>query len=260
MSAHNHFVLCSEKINSKICSALTGKDRMGSIKTKIMFLLICFALMANALSSSNSGLGVKSGDWVDYGFQETFSSGGEQWQTIEFLSVNGTIVTVRVTIHMSAGIENSQTETIDLSSSDDFQTIFFSLRVHIIFSDSEVGDSVYLGEFGNQTIVGETIGTVAGADRKLVYSNFSLGGSLYTFYWDKETGVLAEGITVLGVVSKTVWIKETNMWLGEFVWWPWVIVIIAVVCIVVALRKNISQKLRRKANKENGELGIILNT
>ena len=236
---------------------------MGRIKTKIMFLLICFALMANALSSSNSGLGVKSGDWVDYGFQETFSSGGEQWQTIEFLSVNGTIVTVRVTIHMSAGIENNQTETIDLSSSDDFQTIFFSFRVHIIPSDLGVGDSVYLGEFGNQTIVGETTGTVAGADRKLVYSNFSLkenlyAENLYTFYWDKETGVLAEGASGLGAVFKTVWIKETNIWFGEFVWWPWVIVIIAVVCIVIASRRNISQKLRRKANKEMGNQRDLL--
>jgi len=215
--------------------------------------------MANALSSSNSGLGVKSGDWVNYGFQETFSSGGEQWQKIEFLSITGTIVTVRVTIHMSAGIETSQTETIDLSSSDDFQTtIFFSLRVHIIPLDLGVGDSVYLGEFGNQTIVGETTGTVAGADRRLVYSNFSLGGSLYTFYWDKETGVLTEGMSVLGAVFKTVWIKETNMWRGEFVWWPWVIVIIAVVCIVVVSRKNISQKLRRKDNKEMGNQRDLL--
>ena len=225
---------------------------MRSTKIKIIFLLICFALMANALSSSNSELGVKGGDWVDYGFQETFSSGGEQWQTMEFLSVTGTIVTVRVTIHMSAGLETSQTETINLSSSDDFQTIFFSLRVHIVPSDLGVGDSVYLGEFGNQTIVGETTGTVAGADRRLVYSNFSLGGSLYTFYWDKETGVLAEGMSVLGVVFKTVWIKETNMWRGEYVWWPWVIVTIAVVCAVIASRKNISQKLHRKANKEMG--------
>jgi len=165
----------------------------------------------------------------------------------EFLSVVGTKVTIRVTIHMSPAIEINQTRTIDLSSDDNFlDTIFFGVRVYLISSDLGVGVSVYLGEFGNQTIVGEATGVVAGANRRLVYANFSRSGSLYTFYWDKQTGVLVEGTMTVGTVFKAVLTVATNMWSAEFVWWPWVIIIIILACGIIVSRKNISQKLRRK--------------
>ena len=217
---------------------------MRNVKRKMMFLMLCSVLMVNA--SSSSGLGVKSGDWIQYDFQETFSSVGERWQMVEFLSVVGTKVTIRVTIHMSPAIETNQTRTIDLSSDDNFPAIFFGVRVYIIPSNLGVGASVYLGEFGNQTIAGEATGIVAGANRRLVYANFSQSGSLCTFYWDKQTGVLVEGTMSAGSLSKAVLTTETNMWSAEFVWWPWVIIIIIIVCSIIVSRKNISQKLRRK--------------
>jgi len=215
-----------------------------NVKTKITFLLLCSVLMVNV--SSNSILGVKSGDWIRYDFQETFSSVGERWQTIEFLSVVGTEATIRVTIHMSPAIEMNQTETSDLSSSDNFQVVFFGVRVYLIPSNLGVGVPVYLGEFGNQTIAGEATGIVAGANRRLLYANFSQSGSLYTFYWDKQTGVLVEGTMTIGTVFKAVLTAATNMWSAEFVWWPWVIIIIILACGIIVSRKNISQKLRRK--------------
>ena len=230
---------------------------MRNVKTKITFLLLCSVLMVNV--SSNSILGVKSGDWIRYDFQETFSSVGERWQTIEFLSVVGTEATIRVTIHMSPAIEMNQTETIDLSSSDNFQVIFFGVRVYLIPSNLGVGVPVYLGEFGNQTIAGEATGIVAGANRRLVYSNFSKSGSRYTFYWDKQTGVLVEGTMAMdGTVYKAVSTGATNMWSGEFVWWPWILVIITIICGLIALRRNIVEKLRKKryvfAKQEKEEL------
>jgi len=223
-----------------------------------MFLLLCSVLMVNA--SSSSGLGVKSGDWMQYDFQETFSSVGDRWQTMEFLSVVGAKVTVRVTVHMSSAIEINQTRTINLSSDDNFlDTIFFGVRVYLIPSDLGVGVSVYLGEFGNQTIAGEATGIVAGANRRLVYSNFSKSGSRYTFYWDKQTGVLVEGTMAMdGTVYKAVSTGATNMWSGEFVWWPWILVIITIICGLIALRRNIVEKLRKKdmfsQNKKKEEL------
>jgi len=117
---------------------------MRNVKTKIMFLLLCSVLMVNA--SSNSGLGVKSGDWIQYDFQETFSSVGERWQMVEFLSVVGTKVTIRVTIHMSPAIETNQTRTIDLSSSDNFQVVFFGVRVYLIPSNLGVGVPPFIWE------------------------------------------------------------------------------------------------------------------
>jgi hypothetical protein len=211
----------------------------------MMFLMLCSVLMVNA--SSSSGLGVKSGDWVQYDFQETVSSVGERWQTIEFLNVVGTKVTVRVTVHMSPAIEINQTRIINLSSDDNFlDTIFFGVRVYLIPSDLGVGMPVYLGEFGNQTIAGEATGIVAGANRRLVYANFSKSGNLCTFYWDKQTGVLVEGTTTVGSLFKVVLTTATNMWSGEFVWWPWTLVIITIICGLIALRRNIVEKLRKK--------------
>jgi hypothetical protein len=218
---------------------------MMTAEMKIMLLLLCSVLMVNA--SSSSSLGVKSGDWMTYDFQETVSTGGERWQTIEFLNVVGTSVTIRVTIHWSAGMETNQTRTIDLSSGDNFlDIIFFGVRVYIIPSNLGVGDSVYLGEFGNQTIAGEATGNVAGANRRLVYANFSQSGSLCTFYWDKQTGVLVEGTMSVGTVSKAVLTTATNMWSGDFVWWPWAIIIIILACSIIVSRKKISQKLHGK--------------
>ena len=219
---------------------------MRKVKTKIMFLLLCPVLMVNALPSSI--LGVKGGDWIWYDFQEIFSSGGDRWQTMEFLSVVGTKATIRVIVHMSPAIEINQTRTVDLSTDDNFlDTIFFGARVYLIPSDLGVGVPVYLGEFGNQTIAGESTGIVAGANRRLVYANFSKSGSLYTFYWDKQTGVLVEGtMTIDGTVYKAVSTGATNMWSGEFVWWPWILVIITIICGLIALRRNIAEKLRKK--------------
>jgi hypothetical protein len=231
-----------------VCFALTENDWMKNAKISIMFLLfLCSVLVVNASSSFN--IGVKSGDWMKYDYQETFGMGGEHWQTIEFLNIVGTNVTIRVTIHMSTGIEMNQTRTIDLSSEDNFlDTIFFGVRAYIIPSNLEIGASVYLGEFGNQTIAGETTGNVAGVDRMLVYANFSQTGSLCTFYWDKQTGVLVQGTMSAASLTKTVLTLETNMWSGEFVWWPWVIVVIIIVGSIIVSRRQIMQKLRGKPN------------
>jgi hypothetical protein len=207
----------------------------------MMILLLCFALMANVSASSYSSLGVKNGDWIKYTLQESFSSTGERWQKIEFLSVEGTKVTVRFTVQTPSGTEIDETETVDLASSNsDFSTILFSMRVHIIPANLTTGDPVYLSnEFGDKTIIGEATMACAGADRMVVYSNFSQSGSQYTFYWDKQTGVLVEGAMVFGGAFKALWVTETNMWAGGGVdWWIWALIAIAAVGVVVASKRK----------------------
>lgn len=163
------------------------------------------------------------------------------------MSVAGTAVTIEVTVHMPNGIEIPQTKSIDLASDDDFTMTFFSLHVYVIPTDLKIGDSVFLGEaIDNQTIVGEATMACAGVDRTVFYSNFSQYGSQYTFYWDKQTGVLTEATMVSSVASKTIWVTDTNMWSGGVDWWLLAIIIIIIVCVVVASVRNISQKLRKK--------------
>jgi len=216
---------------------------MKSVETRtVVVLTLCFALMFDVSGLSYSGLGVKRGDWIRYDFQESFGL-GTRWQKVEFLNVTGSLVAIRETVHLSDGMEFNQTGTIDLASSDDFPMALFSLRVFIVPADLKIGDSIYLGGLGNRTIVGEATGVYAGADRRVVYSNFSHYGSQYTFYWDKQTGVLTEGMMVLGVTFKAIWVTETNMWSGGFVWWPWVIIIIILACSIIVSRKISHKKM-----------------
>jgi hypothetical protein len=225
---------------------------MKNTETRIaMVLLFWFAFMADVLTPSYGVPGVKSGDWIRYGVQESFSS-GERWQKVEYLNATSTSVTVRITDYMPNGMETAETRTIDLASRDDYPSALFSVRVCIIPSDLDAGDLVYLGQFGNETIVGETTIRVAGADRRVVYSNFSQVGSQYTFYWDKQTGVLTQGLMTSGLGYKSVWVTETNMWSGGYDWWLWVIVIVVVVCGLIVSRKKIQGMQHGKEQEKPG--------
>jgi hypothetical protein len=207
--------------------------------------------MSHVLALSYSNLGVKGGDWIKYYFQET-SSIGTRWQTVEFLNVTGSAVTFRQTVHFSDVMEFNQTETIDLASDDDFQMALFEIRVFIGPANLKTGDSIYLGSFGNRTIVGEATEAYAGANRMIVYANFTNSSRQYTFYWDKLTGILTEGFMIAGnTLFEAIWVTETNMWSGEFVWWPWALVIITIICGLIALRRNIMEKLHKKGDKSS---------
>ncbi|MEM2995456.1 MAG: hypothetical protein QXI91_05535 [Candidatus Bathyarchaeia archaeon] len=195
-------------------------------------LLLCFGLMANVSAVSNNGLGVKGGDWIRYVVQEG-ASGVEYQQKMEFLNVTGMAVAANLTVYMSGGTAYSQQLTADLASQEDYQITPFNFRVYLIPANLTSGESVYLGnEFTNKTVNGEMTRAYAGVDRRVIYSNFSQGGNQYTFYWDRETGVLVEGyMSSGGALYKAVLAVETNMWSGGgFEWWIFAIAVTAVAC------------------------------
>jgi hypothetical protein len=207
-------------------------------------LLVGFILLAIAPATLGLSLGVKSGDWIVYDIQESFAS--ERGQRIEFESVAGTNLTLVVTDTL-AGTQTSQTGYIDLATNEDFATSFFSARMYVIPIDISVGDSVYLGnEVGSSRISGEKTGNYAGADRRVVYANFSLQESQYTLYWDKQTGVLVEGTISSGTVFKSLSTVGTSMWTGGLGWWLWALIAIAVVCGIIASRKDFTKMLGRR--------------
>lgn len=223
------------------------KDWMKGINAVTLVMFLHFAWAANVSALPYPNLGVKSGNWVQYHYQGSFSLTA-RWQKVEFLSIAETTVTVCETTLMPSGIEVNQTKTIDLASFDDFPMTPFSLRVLLVSADLKTGDPVYLGQFGNRTIVGETSRACAGVDRKVVYSNFTSEERQYTFYWDQKTGVLTEGTAAFGSVSEVLLATETNMWSGGVEWWLWAIVAIVIVCALIASRKSTSQKSRKKVN------------
>jgi len=232
---------------------------MKTFEASAMILILLLASSIVSVSGlTNFSFGGKSGDWIEYNLQETFIS-SEQSETLEFLNVTGTKVTVQFDLN---SLPMNET-TIDLTSNDDFLIEqWFSARVYFIPGGLGVNDPVYLGVYGNNTIVGETTGSYAGADRRVIYANFTTqsGNVHYIFYWDKQTGVLVEGMETRGAEVTDVQVSDTNMWEGA--WWLWIVlwvVIITVIALgVLSSRKSFMKKLRGKSDSRPASTKVVL--
>ena len=239
---------------------MNEKNQMKTIQAITMILILFLALSTATVSTStNLSFGGKNGDWIEYALQDEMQSAlgqqSDQWVRMEFLSVAGTNVTVNATIYTASWTEMNQTKTIDLTSQDaqnDFtMNPWFNARVYFIPGGLGTNDSVYLGqEFGFRTIAGEKTISYAGADRRIIYANFTWQGNNYIFYWDKQTGVLTEGTKFLGAEFTDVLVSETNMWGANVSWLLWIILWI-VIAITIALgvlssRKRITKKVGQK--------------
>ena len=186
-------------------------------------------------------VGVKAGDWIKCEYSITGWPAGTpspEWLKVEILDVEETRATMRVTMHMSDGTEQSDTVNVDVvAGSGTFDTLFGG----IIPADSKVGDSLTIGGDGftfNVTIDGETTGTYAGANRRVVYASFSQYGTELTYYWDRQTGIIVEASTTSGGMTAIAKVTETNMWEAAPLWtqwWFWIVMGIAVVALAGAV-------------------------
>lgn len=227
------------------------KTEMKTVQASVMIVALLFALSLSGVSAStNLGFGGKSGDWTEYSLENGLVPSGEMLR-MEFLNVAGTNVTVNATAYTTTFTEISEIKSIDLASNDsqnDFPLEpWFNARVYFIPAGLNVSDSVYLGQgFGAINITGDTTRSYAGADREVIYANFSQQEYNYVFYWDKQTGVLTEGIRSLGAGVTDVLISETSMWGWIVIWWIWILVAIAIALGILTSRKSVMKKLRRK--------------
>ena len=159
----------------------------------------------------NVQVGVKSGDWIKVDYTVTGAPSGTTlplWLKVEFLSVEGTNATARVTMRMSDGTEQNATVPVDVVTGGQA----LGLSGFVIPANATSGDSVYMSGYGNVTVAGETTRSYAGASRTVVYASFSQYGTQLTYYWDKQTGVLVEATIVSGSMTATGKTTETNMW------------------------------------------------
>jgi len=155
---------------------------------------------------------VKAGDWIKYDFTITGAPSGTPlptWMKVEFLSVEGTTATVRVTMHMSDGTDDIETIAVDVAAGGE---TFEGLSGFVIPANSKVGDSINLTGYRTVTIGGETARTYAGASKTVFYASFSEYGAQFTYYWDKETGVMVEAFITSGSMTGTAKATETNIW------------------------------------------------
>jgi len=193
--------------------------------------------LALALPSSQEGqVGIKAGDWIKIEYNITGWPAGQpypEWVKFEFLSVEGTIVNVQATLHISDGTEQSDTVPVNLATGGGGA---FGLSGAVISANLTTGDSVYITGYGDVAIEGETTRTYAGASRTVVYASISQSGAQLTYYWDKLTGVVVEASTGYAGTTATAKATETNMWEATTVrmpWWPWIIVAAVAVGLVI---------------------------
>jgi len=228
-----------------------------------MIAMLFFAFSIVSVSAAtNITFGGKSGDWIEYGLTQYGlpTSNGEpsEWVRMDYLSVEGANVTVNATLYTSSWTIENETRTIDLTSQnaeDDIMlTPWFNARVYFVPAGLNITDPVYLGElFGTQNIVGETTKSYAGADRTVIFTNFTYQGSNYFFYWDKQTGVLTEGLEYFGNVTAVaayndVLVSDTNIWGPPIIWGVllWCVIALAIVLGVLSSRRSASKKLHKK--------------
>lgn len=206
-------------------------------------------------------VGVNAGDWIKYAYsyRESPETPYTEWVKVEFLSVEGTTVTMCGTIHLSDGTEQNETFTVDVTY--DYAWIqapgFDTLSGFVMLANSTAGDVAYIGytdgkpcaristEHGQcfgSVIEGETERTYLGTFRTVVYAEYSTYQIDYgplTCYWDKQTGVLVEAYTTRsdGWTAKAT---ETNMWESVpspfgMQWWFFAIVSVGIVALVGAV-------------------------
>jgi len=181
-------------------------------------------------------VGVKAGDWIKVEYTISGWPSGQpypEWLKIEFLTVEGINITVRVTMHMSDGTKQNATVPVIVGAGGGEA---FGLSGFVIPANLTIGDSVYISGYGNVTLAGETTRTYAGASRTVVYASFSQYGTQLTYYWDKQTGVMVEASTTSGSVTATAKATETNMWQpapSGFPIEPIYIIAIAIIIIII---------------------------
>jgi len=233
---------------------------MKTIQACVMIALLLLAFSITSVSALASfTFGGKSGDWIEYELQDEMqvASGlpSSEWVRMEFLNVQGANVTVNATLYTSSFTILNETKTIDLTSQDAQDDIIldpvFNARVYFIPVGLNITDPVYLGQlFGTQTILGETTESYLGSDRTVLFTNFTLQGSNYFFYWDKQTGVLTEGLKYVGDVYTDVLVSDTNIWsppiIGAVVLWS--AIAVAIILGVLSSRRSVRKRLQGKSD------------
>ncbi len=206
-------------------------------------------------------VGVKAGDWIKMNYTVTGSGiTYPKWIKVEILGVEGTNVTVRLTMHMPDGTESSENLTLELAETFHYDTggtldTLFGFGF-VIPANLTVGEGArtYITLlfpkrfFLGYEINGEITRTYAGADRAVVYTAYDYIGGRYgndplTCYWDKQTGVIVEASATLDGMTVNAKITETNMWAAApeeeipfwMQWWFWAIVAVVIVALAGAV-------------------------
>jgi hypothetical protein len=172
--------------------------KLGLIIALLIVLFGAGAVLAEIL------VGVKKGDWIEYQavFTGTPPAGHEvTWARSEVVDVQGKVIDLDITTQFSNGTLLNETITLNLETGqlgDEF----------IIPANLNKGDTFLDKYHGNITVSAVEERTYAGATRTVL----SAATAESTYYWDKATGVLVEGISEFPDYTIHSIADKTNMW------------------------------------------------
>jgi hypothetical protein len=201
-------------------------------------LLIIFVGIGIVLAEIS--VGVKKGDWIEYQavFTGTPPAGHEVTRArTEVVNVQGKVISLNITTEFSDGTLLNETITLNLETGQLGDAF-------IIPANLNKGDAFLDKYQGNITISAVEERTYADATRTVV----SAATAQSTYYWDKATGVLVEGISEFPDYTIHSIADKTNMWqpqifgLEPTVFYALLIlaatVIVAVIALLVVHRKK----------------------
>jgi membrane protein YdbS with pleckstrin-like domain len=171
----------------------------------ILLVLSLIFLFGSSLAFADLSVGVKSGDWIEYGINYTgvpFQGHDVTSARMTVVEVQGTNISVSIISRYANGYNETTNSTLNLQTGhliDDF----------IIPDDLKVGDMFRDQNLGNVTISTVEQRTYAGALRTVV----SASASNNTYFWDRSTGVSVEGTSQGADYNIHTIVSTTNMWL-----------------------------------------------
>ena len=196
-----------------------------------------YSITANFVGIEAGHVGIRAGDWIKVTYTITGLPAAQryaEWLKLEFLSVEGTNATVRATLGISDGTQQTATGPLDVVSSGGVP----ELPGIVVPANLTTGDSVHIAGYGNVAIEGEATEIYAGANRTVVYASFSQNETQLTYYWDRLTGVMVGRSSTSPNITATAKATETNMWEATTVqmpWWPWIIVAVVAAGLAIFL-------------------------
>lgn len=177
---------------------------------KLALLMVSLIILVGNVPTAVSAeifVGVKQGEWIEYRVTFTGTPDPEHdvtWARMEVVEVQGKEISLDIATEFSNGTLLNETITLNLETGqlgDDF----------IIPANLNSGDTFFDKRQGNITISGVEERTYAGANRTVV----SATTSHTTYYWDKATGVLVEGISSFTGFTMHTKVDKTNMWQAQ---------------------------------------------
>jgi hypothetical protein len=201
-----------------------------------VFFGLAVVLLFSVVHSSFAAytVGVKPGDWMKY--QVTLSWTGSEPDTSDFgelgeaeyvkgevLAVDGTGVTVKMSMHLKNGSDIEQRLVGNVATGEGNLTVFI---VPSGMQKNDVFPGMMFGDDAATFMVADTVSrSYCGASRTVNVYSLSMPptsgfSAAISAYWDQATGVLAELSMSMSMAEQSMSMKvlasETNMWSSGF--------------------------------------------